>query len=102
MVPARYGHRAAPSRSSGLGSSSWLCAMPVASAGRLPVADLRCSRLRFLTVKRNDRPMIIRVKMEDIGRGARSILFRIGVQADLPPLNHEARSVARGATPGLY
>lgn len=31
LVPARYGRRAAPSHSSGLGSLSWLCAMPVAS-----------------------------------------------------------------------
>jgi hypothetical protein len=32
LVPARYGRRAAPSHSSGLGSLPWLCAMPVVRA----------------------------------------------------------------------
>jgi hypothetical protein len=92
IVPARYRRRAAPSHSSGFGA--FVLALRDAGGfptGRLPVADDQVARLartasltltrspRFalfavalLTVKRNDRPMTIRVKVEDIGHELRS------------------------------
>jgi hypothetical protein len=50
MVPARYGRRAAPSHSSGSGSSSWLCAMPRAKVAMLRAPFARWCAPTQLTV----------------------------------------------------